>query len=167
MKKFIIAVYAVIALHTLTLSNSQVGITLDSLIGKSQIVVFGEITEIYNAPVAQSEYDIMDMSAKKEISPPVMKDTAYITVTKVLKNTLPEVKIEIGDRIPLTVVASDSSFHPGYIYLFDHAYHLGIVGFWILEFKNNNFYAFRYDCYQSPQKEKEIREIIEEQNSHP
>ncbi len=142
-------------------------IAIEKLISESSVIVVGEVTKIINSPNTPSpENDAMVTGEKRLIQRPTMQDTAYITVSRVFKNTLPDTKIGIGDRIPLTVIASDSAFWTSII-IFDHPKPIGTFGIWIIEFKNNKYYAFHPTTLQPLANEEEIVNIINNQKNNP
>lgn len=122
-------------------------VPLDELLRDNPVVVAGKITKI----------DVAAAPGKGESLKTY--DTAYLTVSKVLKNTLPRERINPGARLPLAMPAANRRIATSV----DLRYRKGIDGIWILEFKSNRFWATYPGDRQPREKEKEIVALLARQ----
>lgn len=120
-----------------------VDMPLEQVVHDSPVVVVGEIKRIEPAKPATQPG-------------PRRYDMASIAVTKVLKNTLPDLKIVVGDELPLSLPAKG-----GMAISTDIHHAVGKNGIWILERKDGTFWATYPKDFQPLDKEAEIQAIIE------
>ena len=114
---------------------------LESVVSNSPVVVVGEIVEIKSAEPKEGER---------------VFDTAYIKVEKVLKNTLSNHSVKVGDRIPLSMPSAKNTIQIST----DISYPVETKGIWILDLEDKTFWAtYPGDC-QPESKEEEIKTII-------
>jgi len=85
-----------------------------------------------------------------------LTDIGFIKVDAVLKNTLKDKDIKVGDRLPLQFPSKNSKV----MMSTDIRYRKGQSGVWILEYRNNAFHATYPGDFQSADKEAEIKGII-------
>ena len=124
------------------LFGSWADVPLEEILQNNPVVVVGEIESIDRA-APSDKYDI-----------------AYITVSRVLKNTLKDKKIKSGDKIPLSMPAIISQGTVRFALSTDIRYRIGQEGIWILELKDNTFWATYPKDYQPLKKMKDIQYII-------
>lgn len=128
---------------------SWIDVPLEKVIAESQVVVAGKIESIRIAkPKPSNKYDYQ-------------YDTAYITVSKVLKNELKNRIIKKGSKLPLAMPSINNRVSTS----IDLHYEYGKEGIWILEFRDKAFRAEYIKDYQPLTNEKEITFILEKQNS--
>ncbi len=136
-----------IGLVVLTAPNADacwLSVPLDKLVKRSPVIIIGTIDSI------------------KIAVPPIKKyyflyDTAYITVSDMLKNTLLDFKIVIGNKIPLSLPSESDNMSAST----DIYYAKGTTGIWILEYRDNTFWATYPDDLQPKSEEQQVRDIIE------
>ncbi len=130
------------------LFGSWADVPLEEIVQNSPVVVVGKIEKI--DPAEPWKEGMRNY------------DTAYITVSKVLKNTLKDTKITIEDKIPLSMPAIIRQGISGLALALgtDIRYRIGQEGIWILELKDNTFWATYPKDYQPLKKIKEIQDII-------
>ena len=82
-------------------------------------------------------------------------DTAFITVARILKNTLTDRPIAVGDQLPLGMPGKDGPRTSK-----DIRYTLGQEGIWLLELKGETFHATFPADFQKLDKLEEIKGYI-------
>lgn len=119
-------------------------VPLKTIIKKSPVIVIGEITRIKSAkpPFSEDEQKF---------------DTAFITVTEVLKNDLPKYNIKVGDKLPLSMPSAKNVVKCST----DLIYELGIKGIWIIDYRDKSFWATYPKDFQRMEEEKNIRKILQ------
>jgi len=126
---------------------SWVAVPLAELLQDNPVVVVGKIAGIKVAPVP------------KKGEPLLTHDTAYITVSKVIKNALAETNIQAGDQLPLAMPSANG----GIAMSTDIRYRIGMDGVWILELEDQKYWATYPGDYQPREKEREIAAIVQDQ----
>lgn len=119
-------------------------VPLEMVVSNSPVVIVGEMIEIKSAKPKEGERAF---------------DIAYIRVEKVLKNTLPNYPIKVGDKMPLSMPSAKNSM----MATTDIRYPVKTKGIWILDLENQTFWATYPGDHQPAEKEEEIRDIIEQQ----
>jgi len=122
-------------------------VPLDKLVEGNAVIVVGTVESIDVAP------------APKEGAKQSTFDVAQIRVAKVLKNTLADVKIKVGDCLPLSMPSVNRRMRMST----DIQYKKGKSGVWLLERKDGTYWATYPGDYQAPEKEAEIAALIEKQ----
>ncbi len=82
-------------------------------------------------------------------------DTAFITVSQVLKNTLTDSPVAVGDRLPLAMPGTE-----GPRMSTDIRYAVGQAGIWLLDKKEDKFLASFPGDFQKLDKQGEIEGYI-------
>ena len=136
-----------LAISSSGLWASWANMPLKKVVNGSPVVVVGTIGKIEVTKKDQSH-------GKLEI--------AYITVTRVLKNTLrkdklPKDKLSKGMKIPLAMPNRGTSK--------EIIFAKGTTGVWILDFSDGYFWATYPKDYQKPDKEEDIVRIIQAQKA--
>ena len=162
----------IIAIGQLILSSpvifaSWIAVPLDTVIKRSPVVVIGTVDSIKTALPLDSKYEFEDDSAQLTViwnrGYPVegmVYDTAYISVSEVLKNTLPDVEIEVGDIIRLSMPSeTDNVGSSNDIY-----YNKGTTGIWILDWCHDTFWATYPKDLQPLSAQQQVRDIIDKLN---
>jgi hypothetical protein len=119
-------------------------VPLERLLADNPVVVVGKITQI----------DVAPGPAKGQTQQTY--DTAYITVVKVLKNTLRNRRIKAGDRLTLAMPSVNRSSRVST----DICYAKGKDGVWILELKDGKYWATYPGDFQPREKEAEIAALL-------
>jgi len=125
-------------------------VILKNYVKESPIIVVGKIDSIKVAePINQHEeyYDLYT-------------DMAFIAVDSVLKNTLPDFKLEKGDKIPLLMW---SSLNNVVMFPSPIQYGVGYEGIWILNQRDSTFSAYHPIELQPMSKLEEICGYLREQ----
>ena len=138
------------ALLTLTVPDviaSWADSPLEEVISGSPVVVVGSIDCIKSADSPQQSQDYR-------------YDTAYIAVSQVLKNTLPDFQIQTEDKIPLSMPAAANPIRIST----DIYYKVGTHGVWILERREGTFWATYPKDFQPLSQEQKVKAIIQQQN---
>lgn len=118
-------------------------VPLREILRKNPVIVIGKIIRI-------------DVTAPEKLKDGYGHDTAYIQVSKLLKNTLKDHPIQTGDEIPLSMPSVNNTMKTS----IDIRYKKGTNGIWILEKKKGLFWATYPKDFQKPEKEKEITELL-------
>ena len=142
MKRIFLASLAAIALLTMTALDALAcweDVPLERVVGNSPVVVVGSLGKA---------------EQKKHKEHGQLK-VAYISVSDILKNTLPNIKISKGDRIPLSMPNNGDST--------DIVHAKGTSGIWILEFRDKTFWATYPKDFQPMSKERDVRQFIKKQ----
>ena len=109
--------------------------------------------------VEQNAVIVVGKIEKIEVGKPTegrVMDTAYITVSKILKNSLKDNPLAIGGKLPLVMPGK-----AGLRSSKDILYKLGQEGVWILEKRDGTYWATFPSDFQPLEKEKEIVAFIE------
>lgn len=114
-------------------------IPLAKLVADNPVILVGKIEKI--TPAEQPESRL---------------DTAHIRVWEVLKNELKDYEIKTGQTVPLSMPAANSKI----MVSTDLNYKKGTEGVWILEFKDNAFWATYPKDYQPMRQKGRIVQII-------
>jgi len=117
---------------------------LKELVSQNPVIVIGKIDKVDVVP------------APKEGESPYTLDTAYITVTKVLKNTLSEDDIKVGDLLPLAI----PSINRKAIMSTDIRHTKGQDGVWLLVKEDRKYWATCPGAFQPKDKESEIAKLL-------
>jgi len=99
-------------------------IPLEELVKSSPVIVSGKITAVTVSPQRKGEG-------------PQLQDTGFLRVDRVLKNTLKDFDITVGDRLPLKFPSQNRIMHIST----DIVYRKGQEGVWILDYRDGAFYA--------------------------
>lgn len=124
-------------------SRELSGVPLEKVVQESPVVVAGKIEKIAHAERLKNDADYR-------------YDIAYILVFRIFKNTLKDKKIKMGDKIPLRMPTINSKWQPST----DIYYNIGQEGIWILEYKEEFYWATYSKDYQPLEKAREIQDII-------
>ncbi len=98
----------------------------------------------------------MEVKENPEVENPegrYLMDTGYIKVDAVLKNTLKDKKVSIGDRLPLQFPSKKNKAMKST----DIVYRKGQSGIWILEYRHKAFHATYPGDLQSAEKEADCK----------
>jgi hypothetical protein len=129
---------------------SWMDLPLKQVVQQSHVVVIGEITGITAAdPPAQEDRYAFDI--------------AHITVEDVLLNTLTNRVIQPGQELPLSMPSAGNSVRIST----DIRYRAGMKGIWILELKDETFWATYPKDFQPMSAEKDVRQIVKELEKEP
>lgn len=135
-------------------------------IARCPVIVIGRIDTVRVTP---APYDLdslrrLDPSKVNWASiPHVSFDIAFITVSKVLKNTFPYSKIKKGDKLPLAMPSVNS----GIVSTTDVRYKKDDEGIWFLSVHDYVYFAGHHQIPQPISREAEILRIIEEARNKP
>ena len=143
MKRLVVAI-ATILVGFCTLHSAKAmwaDVPLEKLVAENPVIVVGEIVEIKAAELPKQKFD-----------------TAFIKVSAVLKNTLKNKNIKVGDKIPLGMPAAGKLMVSTAI-----RYKKGQEGVWILEYKDKKFWASYPKDYQPLKQKDKIAGIIQTQ----
>jgi len=124
---------------------------LEKLLQDSPVVVAGKIEKIDLAP------------APKDGESQLTYDTGYITVSKVVKNTLEKTEIKVGDKLPLAMPSVNGRIASSV----DIRYAKGKEGIWILELKKGKYFAMHPAGLQPKEKERQIAAILASPTEKP
>ena len=116
-------------------------IPLPAVIGANPVVVTGEITAI----------DLAESQADKYVH-----DTAYITVSEVLKNELAGQTVVVGSRLALSIPSAGNTMQIST----DIRYRHGQAGIWILEFRDGSYWATYPGDFQVIDRLAAVRDIV-------
>lgn len=122
-------------------------VPLEKLVADNPVIVVGKIEKIDVAPPPKAN------------EPMFTYDTAYIAVSKVLKNTLGKTAIEVGDKLPLGM----PSVNRRVAMSTDIRYRKGTEGVWLLERRKGQYWATYPRDLQSLKEEGKIAALIAKQ----
>ncbi len=118
-----------------------VDIPLEKLVADNPVVLVGTIEEISISKSPKDKFDI-----------------AYIKVAGVLKNELKYRKIKKGEMVPLSMPSAKKVMIST-----DIRFKKGTEGVWILEYKDETFWATYPKDYQPLKQREQITQIIQKQ----
>ena len=122
-----------------------VAVPLNALVAQRPVIVTGKIEKIERA------------QEPKEGEADHAGDTAFITVTKVVKNTLPGTGVKVGDKLTLVMPSVNRKVHVST----EIAYTEGTDGIWLLKVKDGKYVADYPGDLQPKAKESEIVKLVE------
>ncbi|MHC4212798.1 MAG: serpin family protein, partial [Planctomycetota bacterium] len=99
------------------------------------------------------------IESKKQDRTNARYDIGYIRVAEVLKNTLDKPSIRVGGKIPLSMPSEQRKS-------IDILYGVGQEGIWILDYREERFWASYPDDLQPLNKKHEILSLIESQKNN-
>ena len=114
---------------------------LPDVIRGNPVVVTGEITAIDLAEPQADTY---------------VYDTAYITVSEVLKNELAGQTVVVGSRLALSMPSTGNTMRMST----DIQYRNGQAGIWILEFRDGSYWATYPGDFQAIDRLAAVRDIV-------
>lgn len=120
-------------------------VPLEKLIADNPVIVVGKIEKVDVSPPA------------KDGKQAVTGDTAHIKVEQVLKNSLAETVITVGDTIPLAMPSQNAKL----MVSTDLRYGVGTDGVWILEFKDDKYWATYPGDFRPRNKLGEIKALLQ------
>ncbi|PCJ58804.1 MAG: hypothetical protein COA79_12095 [Planctomycetota bacterium] len=140
-----ILIMSILMIFTSPMINaSWVDIKIEKIIKDNPLIIIGKIEKISTTKASKGEIDI-----------------AYIKISELLKNKLKNKKIKIGDKIPLSMPGKKKKLSFGT----DIRYKKDQEGIWILEFKNNVYWATYPKDFQPLKEKKKIIKIIKSQKT--
>lgn len=140
-KQFFFAFITVALCSSSVVKAMWANVPLEKLLEENPVVLVGRILNVTAAGPGKEKFD-----------------TAHILVEEVLKNGLQELKINKGDKIPLSMPAAAEVKAST-----DIRYSRGTQGVWILEYKDKTFRATYPKDLQPLEHKESIVQIIREQ----